>query len=270
MANYAENNIKDILNKYIQYLDKNEIEYPVSGLDYSSLYPSLIMTYNLSPEYLVTDENYMLELKNKDYDIHNIEFEYNYKDYLSNDKSKIIKAWTIRHDESNKQNSMFGLYPSILRDLFKQRSEMKKELAVYKDKKEHIEKYETDYEDTVEYKECIFKLNYCDTKQKALKVFMNTFYGEMGNKNSPLFQLPLAGGVTSSGQRNLLLIKDYVEPLGHKVYYGDSVIGETPILIKSNNKITVDSLSNIMSAIVSSFVDIIYFFSFVDNKLTFS
>ena len=239
MANYAENNIKDILNKYIQYLDKNEIEYPVSGLDYSSLYPSLIMTYNLSPEYLVTDENYMLELKNKDYDIHNIEFEYNYKDYLSNDKSKIIKAWTIRHDESNKQNSMFGLYPSILRDLFKQRSEMKKELAVYKDKKEHIEKYETDYEDTVEYKECIFKLNYCDTKQKALKVFMNTFYGEMGNKNSPLFQLPLAGGVTSSGQRNLLLIKDYVEPLGHKVYYGDSVIGETPILIKSNNKISL-------------------------------
>ena len=131
---------------------------------------------------------------------------------------------------------MFGLYPTILRDLFKQRAEMKKELAIYKDKKEHIEKYERDYIDNLEYKECLFKLKYCDTKQKALKVFMNTFYGEMGNKNSPLFQLPLAGGVTSAGQYNLLLIKKYVEDLGHKVYYGDSVIGETPVLIRYNKK----------------------------------
>jgi DNA polymerase elongation subunit (family B) len=58
----------------------------------------------------------------------------------------------------------------------------------------------------------------------------------MGNKNSPLFQLPLAGGVTSAGQYNLLLIKKYVENLDHKVYYGDSVIGETPILIRINKK----------------------------------
>ena len=106
------------------------------------------------------------------------------------------------------------------------------ELEIYKDKKEHLEKYETNYEQLEEYKECLFKVKYCDTKQKALKVFMNTFYGEMGNKNSSLFQLPLAGGVTSAGQYNLLLIKSYVEQLGHTVYYGDSVIGETPVLVR--------------------------------------
>ena len=113
---------------------------------------------------------------------------------------------------------------------------MKKELFIYKEKKEHIESTETDYLDKPEYKECIFKLNYCDTKQKALKVFMNTFYGELGNKNSPLFVLELAGAVTSSGQANLLLVKDYVEKLEHKVYYGDSVTGDTPILIRINKK----------------------------------
>jgi len=219
MSNYTE---KEILEKYIEYLKENPIQYCVSGLDYSSLYPSLIMAYNLSPEYLITNKEYKDELEQKGYNIHNINFEYNYKDYLGNDKTKDIIAWTVRHNESNKENSMFGLYPSILRDLFKQRAEMKKELAIYKDKKEHIEKYETDYLNNKEYKECVFKLKYCDTKQKALKVFMNTFYGVMGNKTSALFQLPLAGGVTSAGQYNLLLVKKYVESLNHKVYYGDT------------------------------------------------
>jgi len=219
MSNYTE---KEILEKYIEYLNENPIQYCVSGLDYSSLYPSLIMAYNLSPEYLITNKEYKDELEQKGYNIHNINFEYNYKDYLGNDKTKDIIAWTVRHNESNKENSMFGLYPSILRDLFKQRAEMKKELAIYKDKKEHIEKYETDYLNNKEYKECVFKLIYCDTKQKALKVFMNTFYGVMGNKTSALFQLPLAGGVTSAGQYNLLLVKKYVESLNHKVYYGDT------------------------------------------------
>jgi len=236
MSDSSQNDIKNILKKYIHYLGENPIKYPVSGLDYSSLYPSLIMAYNLSPEYLILDDDYKNQLQEKDYNIHNIKFEYNYENYLGEKHSKDIIGWTVRHNELNKDNTMFGLYPTILRDLFKQRAEMKKELAIYKDKKEHIEKYERDYIDNLEYKECLFKLKYCDTKQKALKVFMNTFYGEMGNKNSPLFQLPLAGGVTSAGQYNLLLIKKYVEDLGHKVYYGDSVIGETPILIRYKKK----------------------------------
>ena len=236
MSNYTKEDIKNLLSKYITYLQENPIQYCVSGLDYSSLYPSLIMAYNLSPEYLILDKEYKEEIKEKGYNIHNIKFEYNYENYLGEKNSKDIIGWTVRHDESNKDNPMFGLYPTILRDLFKQRAEMKKELTIYKDKKEYIEKYEKNYIDNPDYKECLFKLKYCDTKQKALKVFMNTFYGEMGNKNSPLFQLPLAGGVTSAGQYNLLLVKKYVEDLGHKVYYGDSVIGDTPILVRYNKK----------------------------------
>jgi hypothetical protein len=231
------NSIKDILKKYIEYLDRNRGNYPISALDYSSLYPSLIMTYNLSPEYLVLDEREKERLEKKEYKLHKIEFNYDYEDHLEQKQTEKIIGWTVRY---YKEEFQFGLYPAILQKLFQQRAEMKKELAIYKDKKEHMEKYTKDYIDNPEYKECLFKLKYCDTKQKALKVFMNTFYGEMGNKNSPLFKLPLAGGVTSAGQRNLLLIKDYVESLNHKVYYGDSVIGETPIIVRYHgNKIDV-------------------------------
>jgi len=229
------NNVKNLLSKYIDYLKENPLKHCICALDYSSLYPSLIMAYNLSPEYLILDKEFKEEIKNKGENIHNINFEYNYENYLGEKNTKYIEAWTVRHDES-KEITKFGLYPTIIKDLFAQRAKMKKELFIYKEKKEHIESVETDYLDNPEYKECIFKLNYCDTKQKALKVFMNTFYGELGNKNSPLFVLELAGAVTSSGQANLLLVKDYVEKLGHKVYYGDSVTGDTPILIRINKK----------------------------------
>lgn len=245
---YNNEDIKTILKSYIEYLKENPIQYCVSGLDYSSLYPSLIMTYNLSPEYLITDPNYKEEIEKKGYNIHNIKFTYNYENYLGEKNTKEIIAWTVRHNEQNTENPMFGLYPTILRYLFKQRSIMKKQLAIYKDKKEHIEKYETNYINTKEYKECTFKIKYYDTKQKALKVFMNIFYGETGNKTSPFFQLPLAGGVTSAGQYNLLLVKKYVEDLGHNVYYGDSVTGETPILIKQSNHLVLLEIQNYLNS----------------------
>ena len=46
------------------------------------------------------------------------------ENYLGEKYNKDIIGWTIRHNEDNKDNTMFGLYPSILRDLFKQRAEM--------------------------------------------------------------------------------------------------------------------------------------------------
>ena len=58
-------NVRNILSKYIEYLDEHELQYPINGLDYSSLYPSLIMAYNLSPEYLILDNEYKEEIQSK-------------------------------------------------------------------------------------------------------------------------------------------------------------------------------------------------------------
>ncbi len=223
-------NSKELISKYIEYVkDKSKHGFnPVTALDYSSLYPSLIMTYNLSPEYLITDENYKNRMEEKGYPIHEIDFVYNYEDAYQNQRSKTIKGWTIRHEES-KKDSRFGLYPEILKNLFSMRAEMKKSLEKYKDIKEHMEKQfaedkvsSEDISNNKEYQDCLFNLNYCDTKQKALKVYMNCFYGELGNKNSPLFILELAGGITSAGQSNLRKVKKFIEDNGCKTYYGDT------------------------------------------------
>lgn len=237
-------NARSLVSKYIDYV-KEKAKHgfnPVTALDYSSLYPSLIMTYNLSPEYLITDEEKKEYFISKGYPLHEIEFTYNYEDAYQNQRSKIIKGWTIRHDES-KENSRFGLYPEVLRNLFKMRAEMKESLAIYKDMKEEMEKEFADKGLSKEeigcdkkYQDCLFNFNYCDTKQKALKVYMNCFYGELGNKNSPLFILELAGGITSSGQSNLRKVKKFIEERGCKTYYGDSVSADTPLIVKNHKE----------------------------------
>lgn len=217
---------ENLVSRYLEYVAESaDTGYiPVTALDYSSLYPSLIMAYNLTPEALIIDEEEAKSLE--DHDLHSINFEYNYEDYLGNPKSTNIRSWTVRHSKNvisgDKKQTNFGLYPSILQDLFNQRAEMKKSLAIYENKKEHMEKHVDKYAETKEYQECLFNLNYCDTKQKALKVYMNCFYGELGNQNSPLFILDLAGGITSMGQYNLKKVKKFIESKGCKIYYGDT------------------------------------------------
>ena len=61
-----------------------------------------------------------------------------------------------------------------------------------------------------------------NVKQNAIKIYMNTFYGEAGNSLSPFFLLELAGGVTSSGKYNIKLVAKFVQGKGFHIKYGDT------------------------------------------------
>ncbi|RHZ54548.1 hypothetical protein Glove_426g54 [Diversispora epigaea] len=50
---------------------------PVTGLDFASLYPSIIMTYNFSPEKIVLEEKEAIDLQQKGIRLHKIEFPFN-------------------------------------------------------------------------------------------------------------------------------------------------------------------------------------------------
>ncbi len=53
---------------------------PVTGLDFASLYPSIIMNYNLSPEKMVSRLSEADVLKRENKVLHNIEFHFNGRD----------------------------------------------------------------------------------------------------------------------------------------------------------------------------------------------
>jgi DNA polymerase elongation subunit (family B) len=278
--------------------DNFEKDRPTVGLDFSSLYPSLIMTYNLSPEKIIRNETIANSFKNDGYNIHNIDFQYN---------DRQIKAYSIMHDNNE---SNVGLYPTVLIDLFNKRADVKKILAKYKSIKEVMDgifglakktaidnndplyqKYiknsiytmrnetinelailssikdheiiisagstlEEEIEDNkrktknikeklsildtlleithhddekciiefnLYYENALFECNSANSKQNAIKVYMNSFYGEAGNPLSPFFLLELAGGVTSSGQYNIKLVAKFVtEEKGFFIKYGDT------------------------------------------------
>src|SRR5204863_704314 len=103
------------------------------------------------------------------------------------------------------------------------RNEMKTQLANLVKKKDHMEARESlSIEETVKYNSICFDHSCLDSKQKAIKTIMNTFYGEAGNALSPFFKRELAGGVTTAGQYNIKLVAEYVKKKGFKIKYGDT------------------------------------------------
>lgn len=193
---------------------------PITGLDFSSLYPSLIMTYNLSPEYIITSKKEAQQASKEGHNLHKIKFVYN---------GRTVRGWSIRHDnklDPSSKNCKFGVYPMILKELFDTRKLMKKDLHKWESEKERLETLPREEfmkpEIQDEYETVCFNFNYINSKQKALKVFMNTFYGESGNKRSPFFVLQLAGAITTSGQDNIKMVQRFVEKELCGVMYGDT------------------------------------------------
>ena len=214
---------------FVDFL-REETGRPITGLDFSSLYPSLIMTYNLSPEYIITNTADAKRAKVDGHILHKIKFMFN---------NRWVRGWSIRHDnkiDPADPDCKFGVYPMILKELFDTRKEMKKGLHKWEGGKERLETLSREEfmkpDIQAEYELVCFNYNYVDSKQKALKVFMNTFYGESGNKRSPFFVLQLAGAITTAGQENIKMVQKHVEEEGCNVYYGDSVTGDTPLVLR--------------------------------------
>jgi DNA polymerase elongation subunit (family B) len=236
---------------------------PITGLDYSSLYPSLMMTYNLSPEYMITNlaqAKAINKLTNPDgskkHNLHKIKFDFN---------NEVVRGWSVRHDnhlDPTKPEFKFGIFPTILKELFDARKRLKsgpKGLNYWEHEKEKllalpIEEFELP--ETKElYEDVCFNYNALDSKQRALKVYMNTFYGESGNKRSPLYMIQVAGGITSAGRDNIKRAYEYVKDQDCQVYYGDSVTPDTPILIRYTTgplagNIDIRTIDNIPGAAV--------------------
>ena len=74
---------------------------PVTGLDFASLYPSLIMAYNFSPEKLILSREEADNVCEKGNELYEIKFPFN---------GRILNAWSVHHSNCSEKKDYILLF----------------------------------------------------------------------------------------------------------------------------------------------------------------
>mgnify|MGYP006097067049 CR=1 FL=1 len=237
---------------------------PISVLDYASLYPSSMISENISHDTIVLDSKYDnipgYKYVNITYDL--------FKG--KGDAKKKIGEQTCRFAQF--PNGEKGLLPRILQKLLKQRKATRKKITwktitlksgnVYKgnivSNDDNIIKLKIEDKDIMEidtydieskidtYNE--FQRAVLDGLQLAYKVTANSLYGFVGAPTSQLFMKELAASTTATGRNLIMTAKKFAEEKYNcEVVYGDSVVGYSPVIIKCNDEIFFEKMEDISS-----------------------
>jgi DNA polymerase elongation subunit (family B) len=238
------------------YLDN-----PVACVDYSSLYPSSMISENLSHDSKVWTKEYDLtgvmvkstgERNEKGDFIYDnlpgyeyVDVEYDTYVWKKNERGKAIKTVSgkkvcrFAQPLLNGKDGGMGekaIMPSILEELLAARSATRKLAAKQIDD---------------------FMKNVLDKRQLGYKVTANSLYGQCGAKTSSFYEIDVAASTTATGRKLLLYAKRVVEETYGNTecetsygvvntraehVYGDSVSGRTPVYVRFGGIIDVCSI----------------------------
>lgn len=192
---------------------------PVPGLyewvvpfDFSSLYPTTIIAYNIDYSTLVLDPEI------PDAETHVIEWiDHNGCEHdVSRKKSDVVKKCV--HHRYRFRKAPLGVIPGLLKALLQQRASTKKEM---KDVKRSIATISD--KDSSKAKSLHTWMDILDKRQLAYKVSANSMYGAMGVKKGYLPFMPGAMSTTAMGRMSIQKAADFVI----KNHNGQLIYGDT-------------------------------------------
>jgi DNA polymerase elongation subunit (family B) len=150
----------------------------VVAFDLNSLYPHIIMQYNMSPETIVNhrvsgiDVDYLLKVLDEDLEL------------------DIPENYTMTATGQCFLNNKSGIIPEVIQQYYNERAEVKAEMLKLKQELENNNKS----------KDLKTQIGIMDNIQMSIKIMMNSLYGAIANKYFRYFDVRMAEAITISGQ----------------------------------------------------------------------
>ena len=177
----------------------------VASFDLNSLYPHLMMQYNISPETLIEPQDYTEEMR--EIISQGVSVDKLLKKEV--DTSKLKNA-TLTPNGQFFRTDFQGFLPKMMEEMYTDRSKFKKLMLQAK------QEYENETDDSKKYaiEKRIAKYN---NIQLAKKVSLNSAYGALGSQYFRFYDLRMALGVTTAGQLSIRWIENKLNSYMNKL-----------------------------------------------------
>jgi DNA polymerase elongation subunit (family B) len=163
----------------------------VVSFDLNSLYPHLIMQYNISPETLVEEKHPTV----------------NVDKILNQDLTfEMYKNYAVCANGAMYRKDVRGFLPELMEKIYNERVIFKKKMLAA----------EQEYEKTKN-KELIKEIARCNNIQMARKIQLNSAYGAIGNQYFRYYKLSNAEAITFSGQVSIQWIMNKMNSYLNKI-----------------------------------------------------
>ena len=168
----------------------------VMSFDLNSLYPHIIMQYNMSPETVVDD----------------MQYEANVDDLLKRTEYRIPKKFCMTGTGQYFDKTKKGIVPEIIQGLYDERTVFKRKMLAAQQKAQ-------DEGDSYEIEREIVTLN---NQQMAVKILMNSLYGALSNEYFRYYDMRVAESITVSGQLTIRWAEDTINKYMNKILKTDN------------------------------------------------
>ena len=172
------------------------VKEPIPGLydwvvsfDLNSLYPHLIMEYNISPETLVPTRYPSISV-----------------DKILNGEIDIDSDYCVAANGAQYRRDIQGFLPEMMQKIYDERTIYKKKMLIAK----------SDYENTGD-KELQADISAFNNIQMARKIQLNSAYGAIGNQYFRYYSLANAEAITLSGQLSIRWIENKMNSYINKI-----------------------------------------------------
>ena len=221
----------------------------VASFDLNSLYPHLMMQYNISPETIVEVKDYDDNMRQIISDGVNVD-----KMLGKEVDTSKLQGVTITPNGQFFRTDKQGFLPKMLEEMYEDRKKFKKMMI---SAKQEYEK-ETDANKKYELKKKIARY---DNLQLAKKVSLNSAYGAMGSQYFRFYDLRLALGVTSAGQLSIRWIEEKINKYMNDLLKTNGV----DYVIASDTDSIYLRLGELVNIVYSKKTDVNQLISFMDR-----